>query len=284
MKDVLSIFTFAIGALFLVAFFSTLKPAVVTAAVGGMERPDGLQLEGFAGAGLPNEQLCRALVVRCSNDYGRSRPFVVLSLTFTAETLLLNTDTFRQTHMTIAVESSGAATIRRMLAGLLLLSSILASSDATADLKSDSPGLGPAQQEKNTEPDQRFLALFRAAPLSLTQAIAVVERLHLASRTAAVIFEMSERPGYRVRTVKGKEIWENVVDVLTGLVAGPETSWTLNELEMEERDNINALRLVKQELSDAVAIAEKAAAGKAISGGLVKEGDKAQFRGRRAKR
>ena len=46
---------------------------------------------------------------------------------------------------------------------------------------------------------------------------------------------------------------------------------------MEERDNINALRLVKQELSDAVAIAEKAAAGKAISGGLVKEGDQLNF-------
>ncbi len=46
---------------------------------------------------------------------------------------------------------------------------------------------------------------------------------------------------------------------------------------MEERDNINALKLVQQALSDAVAIAEKAAAGKAISGGLVKEGDQLNF-------
>ena len=78
-------------------------------------------------------------------------------------------------------------------------------------------------------------------------------------------------------TVKDKEIWENVVDVHTGRTAGPETARSLNELEMEERDNINALRSVKQELSDAVAIAEKAAAGKAISGGLVKEGDQLNF-------
>jgi hypothetical protein len=35
MKDVLSVFTFTIGALFLVAFFSALKPTTVTAAVGG---------------------------------------------------------------------------------------------------------------------------------------------------------------------------------------------------------------------------------------------------------
>jgi hypothetical protein len=80
-----------------------------------------------------------------------------------------------------------------------------------------------------------------------------------------------------VRTVKNKEIWENVIDVRTGRTAGPETTWSLNELEMDERDNINALKLVKQELSDAVAIAEKAAAGKAISGGLVKEGDQLNF-------
>ena len=46
---------------------------------------------------------------------------------------------------------------------------------------------------------------------------------------------------------------------------------------MEGRDSIVALRLVGQELSDAVAIAEKAAAGKAISGGLMKEQDKVNF-------
>jgi hypothetical protein len=76
---------------------------------------------------------------------------------------------------------------------------------------------------------------------------------------------------------KDKKIWENVIDVRTGRTAGPETVRSLNELELEERDNINALGSVKQELSDAVAIAEKAAAGKAISGGLVKEVDQLNF-------
>jgi hypothetical protein len=80
-----------------------------------------------------------------------------------------------------------------------------------------------------------------------------------------------------VRTVKNKEIWENVIDVSTGRTASPELALFLNELEMEERDNIIALRAVEQELPDAVAIAEKAAAGKAISGGLVKEGDHINF-------
>ena len=80
-----------------------------------------------------------------------------------------------------------------------------------------------------------------------------------------------------MRTVKNKEIWENVIDVSTGRTASPELASSLNELEMEERDNIIALRAVEQELSDAVAIAEKAAAGKAISGGLVKESDQINF-------
>ena len=80
-----------------------------------------------------------------------------------------------------------------------------------------------------------------------------------------------------MRTTKDEEIWENVIDVRTGRTAGPETASSLNELEMEERHNINALRLVKQELSDAVTIAEKAAAGKAINGGLLKEGNRLNF-------
>jgi len=44
MKDALTVLTFAIGALFLVAFFSTLRPATMTAAVGGMEQPDRCSL------------------------------------------------------------------------------------------------------------------------------------------------------------------------------------------------------------------------------------------------
>jgi len=170
---------------------------------------------------------------------------------------------------------------KKTFIGILLLSLALIPRAAMAELSNvslNSTGQSAsAHRETNTDSDQRFLAAFRAAPLSLVQAIGIAERLHTGSRAAAVSFDTSENPSYRVRTVKDKEIWENVVDVRTGLIAGPETSWTLNELEMEERDNINALRLVKQELSDAVAIAEKAAAGKAISGGLVKEGDQLNF-------
>ena len=183
--------------------------------------------------------------------------------------------------MNLASRPIGAMQRKQTFIGILLLSLVLVPRTAMAELNdgslSSTGQSAPVHQETNTESDQRFLAAFRAAHLSLTQAIAIAERLHVGSRTAAISFDTSDNPSYRVRTVKDKEIWENVIDVRTGRTAGPETAWSLNELEMEERDNINALRSVKQELSDAVAIAEKAAAGKAISGGLVKEGDQLNF-------
>jgi uncharacterized membrane protein YkoI len=182
--------------------------------------------------------------------------------------------------MTVAIETSGTK-LKRMLAGLLLLSLLLASSDAIADLTTASAGplglSGPEQQERNAGPDERYLAQFRAAPLSLTQAIAVAERLHSGSRAAAVTFEISDRPGYRVRTVRNKQVWENVVDVITGRPIGLEISLSMGDLDGDERDSIMALRSVGQELSEAVSIAEKAAVGKAISGGLVKGKDQVSF-------
>ena len=165
--------------------------------------------------------------------------------------------------------------------GILLLSLALVPRTAMAELNdgslSSTGQSTPVHQEANTDSDQRFLAAFRAAHFALLEAITIAERLHVGSRTAGISFDALDNPSYRVRTVKDKKIWENVIDARTRRTAGPETVRSLNELELEERDNINALGSVKQKLSDAVAIAEKAAAGKAISGGLVKEGDQLNF-------
>jgi uncharacterized membrane protein YkoI len=183
--------------------------------------------------------------------------------------------------MNLASRPIGAMQRKHAFIGILLLSLALVPCAAMAELNdgslSSTGQSAPVHRETNKESDQRFRAAFHAAPLSLIQAITIAERLHTGSRTVAISFDTSDNPSYRVRTVKDKEIWENVIDVRTGRTAGPETSRSLNELELEERDNINALGSVQQELSDAVAIAEKAAAGKAISGGLVKEGDQLNF-------
>lgn len=70
MKDILTVFTFAIAALFLVASFSTLKPATVTAAVGGMGKParcsltasptPGCRANGFAALSWPGAAMAAA--------------------------------------------------------------------------------------------------------------------------------------------------------------------------------------------------------------------------------
>jgi uncharacterized membrane protein YkoI len=179
--------------------------------------------------------------------------------------------------MNLTSRPIGVMQKKQVFIGILVLVPRTAMAELNDGSLSSTGQSPPVHQEANTDSDQRFLAAFRVAHLPLIEAIAIAERLHVGSRTAGISFDTSDNPSYRVRTVKGKKIWENVIDVRTGRTAGPETVRSLNELEMEERDNINALGSVKQELSDAVAIAEKAAAGKAISGGLVKEGDQLNF-------
>jgi hypothetical protein len=117
--------------------------------------------------------------------------------------------------MSLAIQNRriSATPRKHMVAGLVLLSSMLVSDGARADLNDRSASAfgqsAPTRQESNAASDQRFLALFRAASLSLTQAIAIAERSHAGSRTAAITFDISGPPAYRVRTVKNKEIWEN---------------------------------------------------------------------------
>ena len=80
---------------------------------------------------------------------------------------------------------------------------------------------------------------------------------------------------YRVRTVTISG--ENVIDANTGRVTEKEISSSLRELDREDLGNIIALESVELELSDAVRIAEKAAEGSALAGGLLKQDGKLNF-------
>jgi uncharacterized membrane protein YkoI len=80
-----------------------------------------------------------------------------------------------------------------------------------------------------------------------------------------------------VRTVTNQRIWENVIDANTGSVTEKEISSSLRELGREDLGNIIALKSAEQELSDAVRIAEKAAEGSALAGGLMKQDGKLNF-------
>lgn len=168
-----------------------------------------------------------------------------------------------------------------LLAGPLLLSLLLASHSAMADLdhqpadaRDQSAG---APEETKEKLEQRFLDLHRSARLSAGQVLSVAEGLHAGSRTTKISFDVSGAPAYRIRTVRNGSVWENLIDANTGRISEHETEWSLQELDLEERDNIVALKSIQQDLSDALSIAEKIASGKAFGAGLLKEGDRPIF-------
>lgn len=168
---------------------------------------------------------------------------------------------------------------KQLSAVILALSATFLAANARADLKASTTTTeeqrGSSQDEE--ESNRRLLERFRAAKLSLAEVIAIAEQLHPGSRTASVSFEPSAAPGYRVLTVKNNDAWEDVIDADTGSAAAPETTLSLGELDDEDRNNLIALRSIRQELSDAVRVAEKATSGKALGGGLLQQDGRLNF-------
>lgn len=134
-----------------------------------------------------------------------------------------------------------------------------------------------AQDDVDEAAIRSVLEQFRTTRVPLGQAMTIAERLHDGSRTADISFEISGPPVYRVRTVKNERVWENVIDANTGSVLQAEIASSLKGLDREDLANIIALKWIKQELSDAVQVAEKAAAGNALAGGLMKQDGKLNF-------
>ena len=170
---------------------------------------------------------------------------------------------------------------KKRLLAIIVWSATLAATGAIADVthtpfEAADRGVA-AQRDAEEAAFRRLLEQFRTIKIPLSQAVAIAEHLHDGSRTADVSFEISGPPVYRVRTVKNERVWENVIDANTGSVREKEISSSLRELDREDLGNIIALKSVKQELSDAVRIAEKAAAGSALAGGLMKQDGKLNF-------
>jgi len=133
---------------------------------------------------------------------------------------------------------------KQLFAIILALSATCLAASARADLRAGTTAtdeqVGTSQDEE--EMKRRLLEPFRAAKLSLAEAIAIAERLHPGARTASVSFELSASPRYRLLTVKNNETWEDVVDADTGSATAPETTLSLSEIDDEDRSNLIALR------------------------------------------
>ena len=139
----------------------------------------------------------------------------------------------------------------------------------------DDPRPIPEQLERDVA---RTIERFRSARISLQQAIDVAEGLHAGSRAADVSFDgKNDTIVFRVKTVDGKNIWENAIDARSAEVDGVEIQADVDSLDGEARINLSALHGLQQTMSEAVAIAERVTAGKAVCGSLTDEGGKLNF-------
>jgi len=174
---------------------------------------------------------------------------------------------------------------KRRVAGLLAiaLSGLLAAAPARAIVSASST---PATLHNETEGDatadrqaiSREIERFRSSSISIGQAMAIAEARHAGATTADVSFDGgSGVPVYRVKTLHNDRIWRNTINAATGEVMSGEAALPLAELDQEDRSNLAALGTIKHHLADAVRVAEKAASGKAISGGLVRDRGRLNF-------
>ena len=169
---------------------------------------------------------------------------------------------------------------KKILFALIVWTAMLAATGAVADVQTPVD----ADKSSTTTPGgtedatiRRVLTEFHTVRVPLSRAMAIAERLHEGSKTADISFESDGSPVYRVRTIRNEQVWENAIDANSGGIAGKEVTSSLRELGREDLANMIALKWVKQELSDAVQVAERAAAGSALAGGLVRQDGRLNF-------
>jgi hypothetical protein len=170
----------------------------------------------------------------------------------------------------------------RPLLAIILLAIILPAPIHAMASSTDEPTSLRNEPDDGAASDQRAisreLALFRGSAVSLSQAMAIAEALHAGATTADVSFDGApDAPVYRVKTLHNDRIWHHAIDAATGKIVGGEAALPLKEFDAEDRSNLVALRTVRHRLADAVRVAEHAASGKAISGGLVRERGRLNF-------
>ena len=162
------------------------------------------------------------------------------------------------------------------------LSAMLIAVPAQAVVISGTPTALPSDTDGNAEADRqavsREIERFRSSTISISQAMAIAEGRHSGATTADVSFDGgSGVPVYRVKTLHNDRIWRHTINASTGELVGGEAALPLAELDHEDRDNLAALGAIRHRLADAVRVAERAASGKAISGGLVRERGRLNF-------
>lgn len=141
-------------------------------------------------------------------------------------------------------------------------------------LHSDTDGDAEADRQAVSREIERF----RSSSISIGQAMAIAEARHAGATTADVSFDGGSGVAvYRVKTLHNDRIWRHTINAATGELVGGEAALPLAELDHDDRNNLAALGAIRHRLADAVRVAERAASGKAISGGLVRERGRLNF-------
>lgn len=169
---------------------------------------------------------------------------------------------------------------KQHLFALIVWSATLAAGAAVADVRNFSGADGQSATSRSDTEEaaiRRVLSEFHNTRIPLSRAMSIAEQLHNGSKTADISFELAGPPVYRVRTIRNEHVWENAIDANTGRITGKELTFSLKELDREDLANILALKWIKQELSDAVQVAERAAAGSALAGALMRQDGKLNF-------
>ncbi|MBH5387234.1 PepSY domain-containing protein [Bradyrhizobium diversitatis] len=153
-------------------------------------------------------------------------------------------------------------------------SQAIVTADTPTALHNDIDGDAEADRQAVTREIERF----RSSSITISQAMAIAEARHAGATTADVSFDgASGVPVYRVKTLHNDRIWRHTINAATGELVGGEAALPLSELDNEDRSNLAALGAIRHRLADAVRVAERAASGKAISGGLVRERGRLNF-------
>lgn len=170
--------------------------------------------------------------------------------------------------------------LSRLLA--ITLSTLLVVAPARAIVSTGTPTALHSDTDGDAEADRqavsREIERFRGSSISISQAMAIAEGRHAGAATADVSFDGAAGvPVYRVKTLDNDRIWRHTINASTGELVGGEAALPLAELDHEDRDNLAALGKTRHRLAEAVHVAERAASGKAISGGLVRERGRLNF-------
>ena len=158
-------------------------------------------------------------------------------------------------------------TIRKALAPALLSAVLLSAAPALAAPKVT---VAAAEQEIKTEhASQAELKAFSQVKTPIATAITAAKKYTDGAVVIDVSFDAGNgTPVFKVKTYQNSSVWEGTVDAVSGQVVGIGKTTKESDLDQEDKAELAGLPHATVTLAQAVDIAEKRDAGKAISVGL----------------